>query len=299
MNSIWIKNLTILSLSTILHGCAISGNQLEEQLASDRRPQASLSLVQTPICCQTLRQITYIPLTQEKINIDDHSPVMAFSGNKSFFYAAAIRDNQRSNGLIIRSLIGKTAFPIQLQLLNANFQPTRTIPFSDFELTEASLLYDPSLKTQINLLPEESYIIIYADIHLLDKTIGIPHPEQLKEKATGVKALSYPDLAIPFSPWGLIDIQIINQNNQLKNLLNTNTPLIETSHTASTLSSQMPTINEQPTTISGQTKQYYKQAIEQAVADNQVEKAMQLVSEGKKLGFTEAEQIFINAVKQK
>ncbi len=307
MNPAWIQGLAILSLSAILHGCATSENQLEDELInSDKRPQATLSLAKTTTCCQSFNQITFQPLNSGKIIIDGSNPVMQFAGRKSFFYAATISDSQRSKVLTVQALIGKTAFPVQLQMLNDTYQPTRALSFSEFELTDARLLSDPSLQTQIALLPEERYIIIYADTAQLDKTINIPHPEKLKEKSTGVTALSYPDLQIPFSPWGLIDLQIGEQQNQLKTVLTSDTPIFDTSSkkpavstTPSTSYVVTSTTNETQTNISEQTKQYYKQAIQQAVTDNRLEQAMQQVSEGKKLGIADVEQTFINAVKQK
>jgi maltose operon protein len=51
--------------------------------------------------------------------------------------------------------------------------------------------------------------------------------------------------------------------------------------------------------VSTQTQQYYQQAIQKAVRNNQIEQAMQLVAEAEKLGFTDAKQVFVAAVKQK
>lgn len=51
--------------------------------------------------------------------------------------------------------------------------------------------------------------------------------------------------------------------------------------------------------ISAQTQQYYQQAIQQAVKNNQIEQAMQLVAEAEKLGFNDARTVFVEAVKQK
>lgn len=308
MNSVWIQSLAVLSISTVLHGCAMSRSPAEDDLLmNDTRPQATRSLSQTTLCCHTFKDVSYVPLNRGKVIINSHSPTMMFAGEKSYFYAAKFLDHQRSSALTVQSLIGKTVFPVQLQLLDAHFQPTRTIPFSDFAVTDAKLLSDPSLKTQFSLLPEENYLIIYANMRQLDKTITIPHPEQLKEKAMDVKGLSYSELEIPFSPWGLIDMQIDTQPNQLKNLLNTQTPLIDAVSNQSAINEpsanpktevQMSTPHEEQIKTSEQTHRYYRLAIQQAVVDGHLEQAMQLVSEGKRLGITDVEQTFIDAVKQ-
>jgi maltose operon protein len=51
--------------------------------------------------------------------------------------------------------------------------------------------------------------------------------------------------------------------------------------------------------ISAQTRNYYTQAIQTAVKQNQIEQAMQLVDEAQRLGFSDAKTIFVTAVKQK
>ncbi|UJF18648.1 MalM family protein [Vibrio sp. SS-MA-C1-2] len=53
-----------------------------------------------------------------------------------------------------------------------------------------------------------------------------------------------------------------------------------------------------PKPVQNETKLFYTSAIQQAVADNQIEKAMSLVDEAQRLGISDAKQTFIDAVKK-
>ena len=301
----WFFSVTSLSIITVLAGCASSSSHHENQLLNnDLSASATQTLAIQSLCCNDLAQVTYPALTTGKKLINGTSPAMQFESGRSYFYAARIDDQYLGKPISIHSSIGKTVFPLQVLLLKADHQVSRSLPLSTFNTTDYALMSSPALKADIQLFPEEKFIIVYANNRMIGKNIKLPHPEKLKEKATGIVAQPYPDIEIPFSPWGVVEIQIAGNNSTLSKLFSSEPVL--SSHSSTTELAPVPAVAAvapQSSTIavtaSSQTQQYYQQAIQQAVKNNQIEQAMQLVAEAEKLGFNDARTIFVDAVKQK
>ncbi len=303
----WFFSVTALSVTTFLAGCASSGSNQENQLLNnDLSTSATQALATQSLCCNDLSQVTYHSLETGKKLINGMSPAMQFESGKSYFYAAKIDDQFLGKQISIHSSIGKSVFPLQVLLLKSDHQVSRTLPLSAFTTTDYSLMSSPALKADIQLFPEEKFMIVYADNRMMGQTIKMPHPEKLKEKATGIVAQPYPDIEIPFSPWGVVEIQTAENKSTLSKLLSSE-PVLSSDKTKTGSAPAVyaaPAVVPPPSgtvasTVSAQTKQYYQQAIQAAVKENQIEQAMQLVAEAEKLGFTEARNVFVEAVQQK
>lgn len=301
----WFFSVTALSVTTFLAGCASSGSNQENQLLNnDLSASATQTLATQSLCCNDLAQVTYPALTTGKKLINSTSPAMQFESGRSYFYAAKIDDQYLGKPLSIHASIGKTVFPLQVLLLKADHQISRSLPLSAFSATDYSLMSSPALQADIQLFPEEKFMIVYADNRMMGKSIKIPHPEKLKEKATGIVAQPYPDIEIPFSSWGVVEIQIAGNNSALSKLFSSEPALAPHNSTSElapvpAVATVAPQSNTVVVTASSQTQQYYQQAIQQAVKNNQIEQAMQLVAEAEKLGFNDARTVFVDAVKQK
>lgn len=304
----WIFSITALSVSAALSGCTSSGkNPSDELLNQDLSVQASQALSTQIVCCQDFSQISYQPFSNGRKLINANSPAMQFEHGKSYFYAARIDDQFVGKSVSVSSVIGKTTLPLQVILLKTDFQVSRVIPANAFSLTDYTLLSSPVLKANISLLPDERLIILAADNQYLGKSITVPHPEKLKEKATGIVAKPLPDIQIPFSSWGVIELST-QDSGAITNLFKSDSTVLVTQTSVpatnpvvmqSAPAVATPAMISSKATISAQTKAYYQQAITQAVKENQLEQAMQLVTEAKQLGYSEAETVFIQAVKAK
>lgn len=300
----WFFSVTTLSIATALVGCASSGSDQENRLLNnDLSISAQHALATQTPCCSDLSQVSYTSFSTGKKLLNAASPVMQFDSGKSYFYAAKIDDQYMGRTISIHSSIGKNVFPLQVLLLNADQHISRALPLSVFSSTDYSLMSSPELAADIQLLPEERFMIVYADNRMMGKSIKIPHPEKLKEKATGIVAQPYPDIEIPFSPWGVIDIQTAGNNNALGKLFSSDPILPSYNSTAptvaATVTTQQPVTHTTTVSASSQTRDYYQQAIQKAVKNNQIEQAMQLVAEAEKLGINDAKTVFVEAVKQK
>jgi len=303
MKSVLIRRVVVMALSVALAGCATHSEnpQASDVLNTDSSATALSALNHAPVCCSNYNAIQYRSLQNGKVVIDAASPVMAFTAGHSYFYAGKIADQNQGQTLTLTSLVGKTVMPVSVILLDSNFVQTRSIDASAFPFTEQAMMSANGLSGELKLLPNEKYLIIYAPMDQMHQSIAIPHPEKLKAKATGMAPPPYPDIQVPYSPWGVVDIKFDGSTSFLSTLTSSQ-------DTASAHSAVVPTVISAPmpppaavheVAVSTQTQQYYQQAIQKAVRNNQIEQAMQLVAEAEKLGFTDAKQVFVEAVKQK
>ncbi len=287
------------SLAVFISGCATHGSSTnaDRLLMQDLSISAQPTLRSATPCCEHYNQVPYTIANLNNVPylISEQSPVMEFTQGRSYLLALAFSDADLGSQITLVSKIGKTVFPAEILLLDGNHQLSRTIHSKDFAQQESSLFSTDRLATQIQLLPNEKYMLVYADQTLIGKHLTVPHPEKLKAKATGYAPAPYPDIEIPYSNWGVIEIA---KNG--KRLLDGS--LLSTQTTASTNASVVPateTVMSNRPEISVQSKHYYQQAIQTAVKEGELEQAMQLVKEAKALGYTDSENVFIQAIKQK
>ena len=135
--------------------------------------------------------------------------------------------------------------PMQILLLDAQRNPTRTLDESAFPYTEATLFSSNRFSGKFRLLPNERFMVVYANTADLQRKLTLPHPEKLKARAMNL------------------------------------VPAGEAPQIRPNTSNVVP--RQQTGLISTQTQQYYQQAIQQAVKNNQIEQAMQLVAEAERL----------------
>ena len=290
------KARLVLLTALTLMGCAHQSG-IKQQPDMDNSAEARLALTQAAICCTDFSSVTMQQLHNGIIAIDASSPVMQFASGRSAFYAGEIPAEYYGADVTAASLVGKTAMPLQVMLLDAQRNPTRTLDEHAFPFTEATLFSSNRFSGKIRLLPNERFMVIYANTADLQRKLTLPHPEKLKARAKNITPPPYPDLQIPYSPWGNVELKFSNPVAQMPVIEKVTQPAVATSPVSTTTIKAEPPV--QTTTVSQQTRQYYQQAIQQAVRDNQIEQAMQLVAEAEKLGFTEARNVFVDAVKQK
>ncbi len=140
----WFFSVTSLSIITVLAGCASSSSHQENQLLNnDLSASATQTLAIQSLCCNDLAQVTYPALTTGKKLINGTSPAMQFESGRSYFYAARIDDQYLGKPISIHSSIGKTVFPLQVLLLKADHQVSRSLPLSTFNTTDYALMSFP------------------------------------------------------------------------------------------------------------------------------------------------------------
>ncbi len=287
--------LTILT-AIALSGCATQGG-VAPQSGVDNSLEAKQHLSVAPLCCTDFSFITMQQLHNGNLTIDATSQVMQFPSGRSAFYAGAIPTEFYGADVTAASIIAGSAMPMQILLLDAQRKPTRTLDENAFPYTEATLFSSNRFSGKFRLLPNEHFMVIYANTSDLQRKLILPHPEKLKARAKNLVPSAYPDLQIPYSHWGTVELKFSNPSTQPVVAEIAAMPAGEAPQIRPNTSNVAP--RQQTGLISAQTQQYYQQAIQQAVKNNQIEQAMQLVSEAERLGFNDARTVFIDAVKQK
>ena len=290
------KARLVLLTALTLMGCAHQSG-IQQQPDIDNSAEAKQALSQATICCTDFSSAVMQQLHNGIITIGANSQVMQFASGRSAFYAGEIPAEYYGADVTASSLVGQTAMPLQIMLLDTQRNPTRSLGEQAFPFTEATLFSSNRFSGKIRLLPNERFMVIYANTADLQRKLTLPHPEKLKARAKNVAPPPYPDLQIPYSPWGNVELKFSNPVAQMSVMETVVQPASSTPQVSTTTVKAEPVA--QTTTVSQQTRQYYQQAIQKAVKNNQIEQAMQLVAEAEKLGFTEAKSVFVEAVKQK
>lgn len=295
----------------VLTGCSNFANMPQPSDVDDSA-QAKQMLQSANICCTDFSTMTMQPLHNGTYSIGASASVMEFSTGRSAFLAGAIPSQYYGSEVTAASFIGKTVMPIQVILLDEQRQVSRSLDDQAFPFSKATIFEPNSFKGKIKLLPNERFMVVYANTSHLEKSLSLPSPQALKQYSQGYETSPYPDVKIPYSPWGLVSLKFEEPNTETS-VINTKSVITSTSLAAAApvavapvsvmpkqeAAPQTAAVTTSTTAISAQTKAYYQQAIQGAVKANQLEQAMQLVSEAKKLGYSEAQNVFIQAVKAK
>lgn len=311
------RTLLSLAVTIALSGCAMTGTTsgpAGQMLDKDHSLAGQNALQHASICCQNLLAVPYQPLKNASIVIDQNAPVMNFPSGRSYFFAGKIDDVQLGQLVTLDAMIGKSVLPVAVQLLDENYRITRQIPSSHFQLKEGTLLSQYAISGSFQLMPNERYLLVYADAGQYGKTLSLGNPDKIRAQILSQAPEPYPDIKVPYAPWGLVDVKIGTDDSVTAMIFNSK-PLIGSGNTAAPAASittpapVVPAVSHMtpaPTApvaaasgISTQTRNYYTQAIQTAVKQNQIEQAMQLVDEAQRLGFSDAKTIFVTAVKQK
>ncbi|MCJ2377620.1 MalM family protein [Vibrio sp. ZSDZ34] len=150
--------------------------------------------------------------------------------------------------------------------------------FSDFNYVEAHMLDPDMYVTNFTVIPyldsKELNVVIYTTNDDLDSTSKVTHPAKLYAKARGNHEPDIADPSIPHAPYGTVRITI--QGNDVVNKRVDNSG----DYTPEAASNEV----------------YYKSAIEKAVANNDIPKALSLLDEAKALNIDGAQDVFIKAI---
>jgi hypothetical protein len=288
-----MKYSLIIVFFFMLMGCV---NQHEKNALTDidNAYTAKQAVNKATACCSELDSINIKPLQNGQYSIDSSSQVREFDSGRSFFYAGKIPTKFYGSDIYIASLIQKTAMPIQVMLLDAEKKQTRILTEEAFPFTKATLFDSYRFSSKFKLLENERYLVVFANTSNLNRFLTLPNPETLRYRAQNLIPPDYPDVHIPFSPWGTIEVKFIYSDKPISNNQNNDLYSHNEQNNAKKLEQKTPEL-----LLSTETRKYYIAAINDSVNEHRLEHALQLVSEAKKLGFIDAENIFIEAVKKK
>ncbi|MGV6987691.1 MalM family protein [Testudinibacter sp. P80/BLE/0925] len=188
-------------------------------------------------------------------------------------------------------------------MLDANYNLAATYPSSVFKLQHESGLQANRLSTELNLTPTPNqdyiYLLVYTAADDLQGSTLIPHPAKLYAKARGNQPPAIDDLRAQHSRNGKIQIRVDGKQS------------------AQFIGMQMPSFKDKSTTpqtigntakaagttltkpVEKETERYFNTAIRNALKQNDIDRAMNLVNEAEKLGLSSPRKTFIDNISKK
>ena len=320
--------LTILC-STLMTACA----SLEATLAPtqeyksilDSRASALQQLGTATVCCSSINELQYQPLTAEQekvVAIDGSSPAFNFPEGKSYYAAFKLPTNSGDLKITVAGLIDKTLFNPTVLLLDSRFKPTRTIGADIITYKPARMLDGDRVegvftidRSYVGNPNNETYMVIYTTQATLNQTTQAMSPSKMMAKSLSVQDYGAKDPLIPHSAWGVVKIDVEDMSASAlgdnfykpvyQEAIDANTPIVDTTPnklvvpvaTAATATAVATATKPAPAMLS-ETEAFYQSQIEKAVKAGDIDKAMKLVSEAERAGSSKAKTVFVDAVKR-
>ncbi|WP_301098132.1 MalM family protein [Otariodibacter sp.] len=213
----------------------------------------------------------------------------------------------------------KTVFVPNVLVLDANFNPSVEYPASQFQFLQERGLDSAQYQAELNLTPTPNqdfvYLIVYTTEQDLKGTSTVTHPAKLLAKAKGNQPPAIPDLTVQHTLQGKLDVEVDGvQSTQFIGLsgplfeskksepapqvvgttsqTNVSTPAVQ--HVQTQAVQSQPVAKAKP--VEKSTESYFNKAVLDALKNNDVNKAMNLVNEAERLGLEEPRKIFLKNI---
>lgn len=268
-------------------------------------------LTWTPVD-QSKTQTTQLSTSGQQLNVPGITgPVLAFS----------VPANIGEISLTLTSEVNKqtSVFSPNVLILDQNMTPSAFFPSDYFSYQEPGVMSADRLEGVMRLTPalgqQKLYALVFTTPHDLQKTTKLLDPAKAYAKGTGNAVPDIPDPIARHTTDGTIKLKV--SNNTASSVLvgplfgssgtgpvtvgNTAAPA--TAYAAPAAPAVAPAAAPAPAKKSepvlNDTETYFNQAIKQAVAKGDVDKALKLLDEAERLGSTTARSTFISSVKGK
>lgn len=258
-----------------------------------------------------------VTFSQKIVNELSEKQIRTFSqtlaGTNSAVIGYKIPANQGTLKIKVSSLVvdNDHIFVPNVLVLDANFNESLTYPASQFKVVEERGFEGGQIQAELSLTPATGQDFIYLLIYTTEKDLAgqttFTHPVKLYEKAKGNQPPAIADLRVKHTNSGQIQINVDGvQSTQfvgLGNVVNGGA-LFETKPTAQRVGTEVqavknPQKNAKPKAVEKTTEQYFNEAVTQALKNNDISKAMNLVNEAEQLGLSSPRQIFLKQVSAK
>lgn len=265
--------------------------------------QARDALAAAPTCCSSIDQLPFQPLEAGftgDVLIDTQAPAYNFETGKSFLRAFTLPAGGPSFEIRLYSQAGSSVLAPNAMLLDSRMRPTRLLDGDDFAYVPPTGLKGDSLDARLRIdrsQPDhpgnERYLILYtSDAQMAGQTV-LQHPAKAYAKALGNEPPSIPDPVAKHSPVGMIRLVMIPD-----------------SAAGSTAKGYVPGYsigqemgNELPAapapTVLPETSAYYRQAIDAALAQKDLERALRLADEATRVGDSGAKRYLLERIQIK
>lgn len=192
----------------------------------------------------------------------------------------------------------KTVFVPNVMILDSQFNPSLNYPSSQFKFEEARGINEPRYEAELSLTPTDRqefiYLLVYTTAEDLKGETTVTHPAKMLAKAKGNQPPSIADIVVKHSESGEIRLEVDGVQTTQFIGLGGNGALFETK--AARSAKKEPVLNRP---VEPATEQYFNRSVSDALKNNDINKAMNLVNEAEKLGLTSPRKIFLQQVSSK
>ncbi|MDN2666017.1 MalM family protein [Vibrio sp. 14N.309.X.WAT.E.F5] len=203
--------------------------------------------------------------------------------------AVELPANRGEYSLTISSLIGDTAFVPRAVIYDKNGKELESYGQSDFEYKKPRMHLGNRLVAEKEFFPprtEDSvFLVVYTDQQEIGGFTDVIHPARLDAEGRGNYLPEVKDIPIPNGNVGKIEVTIDRAS-------------FFSFGSSSSESNAKPAVAKIDT-IQPETQTYYHNAIQTAVTEDNIPKALSLLDEAKALGIEGAQEVFVKAVNKK
>jgi maltose operon periplasmic protein len=301
------KAFRVSALSFLIGGCAatLENSMSENSMANSSVPNSSMANssmakstlpamqpIAKPTCCAEYPDFFWLTLAKNdhlKVKLNHESPAWGFPEGKSYFSAFQFSASSGQVSVNIKSVMeNHSVFAPKVILLDSHFEPKITYNIDQFQIRYANAL-DVN-RYEINLAvnaQETPYMVIYSDSSMMGHKVIIPHPAKIRAIESGEPLPIVSDLTYLYAFGGELNISIETQSVR--------------QHSATTRSANRVSSTESSAVhhAEDETVNFYHNAIKSAIRANNIEKALALLEEAKKLKIINAQRVFIEEINKK
>ncbi|MDH5975644.1 MalM family protein [Vibrio splendidus] len=223
-------------------------------------------------------------------DITTDSQVFNYQDINSRVAAIELPADRGEYSIKITSMIGDTAFVPRAVIYDKNGKELESYGKEDFEYQKPRLHLGNRLVTEHDFYPpttaESVYLIVYTDQADLGGFTDVIHPARLDAEGRGNYMPEAKDIPVPNGNVGKIEVAIDRAS-------------FFSFGSSSSESNAKPAAATKIDTIQPETQTYYHNAIQTAVSEDNIPKALSLLDEAKALGIEGAQEVFVKAVNKK
>lgn len=284
------------ALLALLLGGLVSGCASE---AHSGAPLSPSSLSDVELCCTAMSDFYWTQLDSVdniEFELNDASPVWKFAQGNSRFAAFELDQKSKMVEVILRSyMVEKQVVAPLVIALDEAFNVVQTFDLTQFDTLYGDALEQNRYQTTLQLDAEKTpYFVVYTASSDVGEEVLIPHPAKVRAIRSSAPLPMVTDLKYCHSFVGKLGIEVTTRSLRSHAKYQQN-KLQQKREQQPTRSKVEPVV----TSVQTDTVDYYINAIKQAVAHNDIAKALALLEEAKALNIEQAQQVFIDAVNKK
>ena len=310
------KSLVALCLSTGLFASAPGISLADVNIV----PQNTTAAPTIPTAA--LQQLTWTPVDQSKTqstqlaNAGQRLDVAGITGPVAAYSVPA---NIGELTLTLSSEVNKqtSVFAPNVLILDQNMTPSAFFPSSYFTYQEPGVMSADRLEGVMRLTPalgqQKLYVLVFTTDKDLQQTTTLLDPAKAYAKGVGNAVPDIPDPIARHTTDGLLKLKVKTSSSSSVlvgplfgssgpgpvTVGNTAAPAVAYAAPAAAVAAPAPQPVKKSEPMLNDTESYFNQAIKDAVAKGDVDKALKLLDEAERLGSKSARSTFISSVKGK